>query len=68
MTSMVVRLSRMQTSSAVSAAHNLFQSADSVLPKQKKNLAATEFKHAKVAHKRRNKPQLEQEGSIYIPI
>lgn len=53
---------RMQTSSAVSAAHLLFQSAEAVLPKQKKNLAITEYKQAKVALKRHCKARQEEQG------
>ncbi|THG04997.1 hypothetical protein TEA_024189 [Camellia sinensis var. sinensis] len=57
---------RMQTQNAVSAANLLIQSAEAVLPKQKKVLAVTEFKHAKVAHKRRCKDR-QEEGSIQLP-
>ncbi|KAJ9139818.1 hypothetical protein P3X46_030516 [Hevea brasiliensis] len=56
-------LPEMQSRSAVSAAHLLFQSAEAVLPKQRKNLAVKEFKHAKVAHKRRCKAHSEEEAS-----
>ncbi|CAL5323257.1 unnamed protein product [Camellia sinensis] len=56
----------MQTQNAVSAANLLIQSAEAVLPKQKKVLAVTEFKHAKVAHKRRCKDR-QEEGSIQLP-
>ncbi|KAL8239420.1 hypothetical protein R6Q59_015987 [Mikania micrantha] len=45
-------LPRMQTQSAISAANTLLQGVESALPKQKKTLAVTEFKHAIVAHKR----------------
>lgn len=44
-----------QTQSAISAANLLNQSAEAALPKQKRSLAATEFKQAKVAYKRRAK-------------
>ncbi|XP_062120297.1 F-box protein At5g52880 isoform X2 [Humulus lupulus] len=57
----------MQTRTAVSAAHLLFQSADAALPKQKKNLAVTEFKHAMVAHRRRCKARQEEKGSAQLP-
>ncbi|XP_071690584.1 F-box protein At5g52880 [Rutidosis leptorrhynchoides] len=48
-------LPKMQTQTAVSAANTLLQSVESTLPKQKKALAVTEFKHAMVAHKRYSK-------------
>ncbi|KAJ4705920.1 F-box protein [Melia azedarach] len=60
-------LPEIQTSSAVSATHLLLQSVEAVLPKQKKNLAVTEFKHAKVAHKRRCKARREDQGSVQLP-
>ncbi|XP_031249086.1 F-box protein At5g52880 [Pistacia vera] len=60
-------LPQMQTSSAVSAAHFLLQSAEASLPKQKKNLAVTEFKHAKVAHKRRSKACQDEKGTVQLP-
>ena len=52
----------MQTQTAVSAANLLLQSAEAAFPKQKRGLAVTEFKHAKVAHKRRCKSGQEEEG------
>ncbi|KAF2312211.1 hypothetical protein GH714_028545 [Hevea brasiliensis] len=58
-----MRQAKNQSRSAVSAAHLLFQSAEAVLPKQRKNLAVKEFKHAKVAHKRRCKAHPEEEAS-----
>ncbi|KAM7273369.1 hypothetical protein ACFE04_028033 [Oxalis oulophora] len=62
-------LPNMQTSSAVSAAHLLFQSADAALPKQKRSLAISEFKQAKVALKRNIKArrQEERESSSQLP-
>ncbi|XP_044467455.1 F-box protein At5g52880 [Mangifera indica] len=57
----------MQTSSAVSAAHLLLQSAEASLPKQKKNLAITEFKHAKVAFKRHSKSCQDAKGTVQLP-
>ncbi|KAG8652973.1 hypothetical protein MANES_06G154300v8 [Manihot esculenta] len=54
-------LPEIQTCSAVSAAHLLLRSAEAVLPKQRKILAVTEFKHSKVAHKRRSKAHQEEE-------
>lgn len=55
---------RMQIRTAVSAAHILHQSAEAALPKQKRNLAITEFKHAMVAHKRRYKAHQEERGNF----
>lgn len=55
---------RMQTSGAVAAAHILLQSAEAALPKQKKSSVVTEFKHAKVAHKRRSKAHKEEKGKL----
>uniref|UniRef100_A0A2N9ECX8 F-box domain-containing protein n=1 Tax=Fagus sylvatica TaxID=28930 RepID=A0A2N9ECX8_FAGSY len=60
-------LPQMQTCTAVSAAHLLHQSAEAALPKQKRNLAVTEFKHAMVAHKRRYKARQEENGSTQLP-
>lgn len=54
----------MQTQNAVSAANLLLQSAEAVLPRQRRTQAVTEFKHAKVAHKRRSKTRQEVEGII----
>ncbi|KAI8564927.1 hypothetical protein RHMOL_Rhmol03G0221300 [Rhododendron molle] len=58
-------LPQMQTQKAISAANLLTQSAEAVLPKQRRVLAATEFRHAKIAHKRRCKDR--QEGSTHLP-
>ncbi|KAF7114140.1 hypothetical protein RHSIM_RhsimUnG0097700 [Rhododendron simsii] len=58
-------LPQMQTQKAISAANLLIQSAEAVLPKQRRVLAATEFRHAKIAHKRRCKDR--QEGSSHLP-
>lgn len=60
-------LPEMQTSGAVAAAHILLQSAEAALPKQKKSSVVTEFKHAKVAHKRRSKAHKEEKGSAQLP-
>ncbi|XP_059429047.1 F-box protein At5g52880 [Corylus avellana] len=60
-------LPEMQIRTAVSAAHILHQSAEAALPKQKRNLAITEFKHAMVAHKRRYKAHQEERGSAQLP-
>jgi hypothetical protein len=57
---------RMQIHTAVSAAHILHQSAEAALPKQKRNLAITEFKHAMVAHKRRYKARQEENGNYLL--
>ncbi|KAL5984741.1 hypothetical protein ACLOJK_041363 [Asimina triloba] len=47
----------MDANHGVSVANLLLQAAEATLPKQKRALAVTEFKHAVVAHKRRPKPQ-----------
>ncbi|XP_059667138.1 F-box protein At5g52880 [Cornus florida] len=60
-------LPQMQTQTAISAANLLLQSAEAALPKQKRALAVTEFKHAKVAQKRRCKAQQKEEGLIQLP-
>ncbi|XP_022774030.1 F-box protein At5g52880-like isoform X2 [Durio zibethinus] len=60
-------LPEMQTGGAVAAAHLLLQSAEATLPKQKKSLVVTEFKHAKVAHTRRRKAHREEKGSAQLP-
>ncbi|XP_057485597.1 F-box protein At5g52880-like isoform X1 [Actinidia eriantha] len=60
------RLPQMQTQTAVSAANLLIQSAEAVLPKQKRVLAVTEFRHAKIAHKRRCKDG-QEEGATQFP-
>ncbi|KAL5744725.1 hypothetical protein ACOSP7_027595 [Xanthoceras sorbifolium] len=61
-------LPEMQTSrNAVSGAHLLLQGAEAALPKQKKNLAVTEFKQAMVTYKRRCKARQEEKGSVQLP-
>ncbi|XP_004496509.1 F-box protein At5g52880 [Cicer arietinum] len=60
-------LPQMQTQSAVSAVHLLLQSVEAALPKQKRNMAVTEFKQAMVAHKRRSKAHQVQKGSLQMP-
>lgn len=55
---------RMQTQAAISAAHGLLQSMEAALPKQKKALAASEFKQAMVTHRRRRKVQPVLEGNF----
>ncbi|KAB1204934.1 hypothetical protein CJ030_MR7G015232 [Morella rubra] len=60
-------LPQMHLHSAVSAVHLLHQSAEAALPKQKRNMAVTEFKHAMVAHKRRHKARQEEDGSAQVP-
>ncbi|XP_074281758.1 F-box protein At5g52880 isoform X1 [Silene latifolia] len=57
----------MQTQSAVSAASLLIQSAESALPKQKRVLAASEFKQAKISYKRRGKILQDDKGSLNLP-
>ncbi|KEH43668.1 F-box-like protein [Medicago truncatula] len=60
-------LPQMETQSAVSAVHLLFQSVEAALPKQKKNMAVTEFKQAMIAHKRRSKAHQVEKGSLQLP-
>ncbi|KAJ1385388.1 F-box-like domain superfamily [Sesbania bispinosa] len=64
---LMVSNSRIQTQSAVSAVHFLLQSVEAALPKQKRNMAVTEFKHAMVAHKRRCKAHQVEKGSFQLP-
>lgn len=47
--------------SAIPAANSLLQSAEFVLPKQKKLLAVKEYKHAVVASKRKSKADQDEE-------
>jgi len=56
----------METQNAVSAVHLLFQSVEAALPKQKKNMAVTEFKQAMIAHKRRSKAHQVEKGQILV--
>lgn len=60
-------LPRMQTQTAVHAANALLQAVESSLPKQKKALAVTEFKHAMVAHKRFSKARHNEEDLVELP-
>ncbi|KAK1419421.1 hypothetical protein QVD17_28588 [Tagetes erecta] len=60
-------LPRMQTQSAISAANTLLQCVEAALPKQKKTLAVTEFKHAMVAHKRCSKVRQCQQDLVELP-
>ncbi|OIV91455.1 hypothetical protein TanjilG_02073 [Lupinus angustifolius] len=60
-------LPQMQTQSAVSAAHLLLQSVETALPKQKRNMAVTEFKQAMIAHKRFGKAHRVEKGSLQLP-
>ncbi|XAR52273.1 hypothetical protein NMG60_11020243 [Bertholletia excelsa] len=59
-------LPQMQRQYAASTANLLFQSAEAVLPKQKRVLAVTEFKHAKVAYKRHFRDR-QEEGPTHLP-
>ncbi|XP_074575789.1 F-box protein At5g52880 [Curcuma longa] len=59
-------LPEVQTGYGISSANALLQAAEAALPKQKKALAVSEFKHAAVAYKRRSKSQ-QDEGSINLP-
>ncbi|XP_049368322.1 F-box protein At5g52880 [Solanum verrucosum] len=60
-------LPEMQTQAAISAAHGLLQSMEAALPKQKKALAASEFKQAMVTHRRRRKVRPVLEGMSQLP-
>ncbi|KAK9724703.1 hypothetical protein RND81_05G093300 [Saponaria officinalis] len=60
-------LPQMQTQSAVSAANLLAQSAESAFPKQKRALAATEFKQAMIAYKRRAKIPQDDKDPVNLP-
>ncbi|KAL3714228.1 hypothetical protein ACJRO7_006207 [Eucalyptus globulus] len=60
-------LPEMKTQSAVSSATLLAQAADAALPKQKKNMVLTEFKHAKIAHKKQRKTRQEDIDSSQLP-
>lgn len=60
-------LPEMQTQAAISAAHGLLHSMEAALPKQKKVLAASEFKQAMVTHRRRRKVQPVLEGRSQLP-
>ncbi|XP_073109101.1 F-box protein At5g52880 isoform X2 [Elaeis guineensis] len=59
-------LPQVQTGNGISSANILLQAAEVVLPKQKKALAVSEFKHAVVAHKRRSRAH-EDGGSMQLP-
>ncbi|KAL9265082.1 F-box protein-like protein [Drosera capensis] len=60
-------LPQMQMKNAVSAATSLNRSAEAALPKQKRALAAKEFKQGKVANKRRSKVSNFNSGSFELP-
>ncbi|XP_026666249.1 F-box protein At5g52880 isoform X2 [Phoenix dactylifera] len=60
------RLPQVQTGYGISSANILLQAAEVVLPKQKKALAVSEFKHAAVAHKRHSRAH-EDGGSMQLP-
>ncbi|XP_059304707.1 F-box protein At5g52880 [Lycium ferocissimum] len=60
-------LPQMQTQAAIAAANGLLHSMEAALPKQKKALAASEFKQAMVAHRRRRKVQPVVEGRSQLP-
>ncbi|CAN6443931.1 unnamed protein product [Victoria cruziana] len=61
-------LPQVQTSRGLSSASLLLQAAEAVLPKQKRALAVSEFKHAVVSYKRRSKHQNDEEGSLLLPL
>ncbi|KAI4378158.1 hypothetical protein MLD38_015680 [Melastoma candidum] len=60
-------LPEMKAQSAVSAATLLVQAAEAALPKQKKNLAVSEFKRAKIAYKKHCKIRQESSDSVQLP-
>ncbi|XP_042389442.1 F-box protein At5g52880-like isoform X4 [Zingiber officinale] len=53
-------LPEVQTGYGISSANVLLQAAEAALPKQKKAIAVSEFKHAAVAYKRRSKSQQDE--------
>ncbi|CAL9164119.1 F-box protein At5g52880 [Musa acuminata AAA Group] len=59
-------LPEVQTGHGLSSANVLLQAAEVALPKQKKALAVSEFKHAAVAHKRRSRAHHDG-GSVVLP-
>ncbi|PIA34298.1 hypothetical protein AQUCO_03800114v1 [Aquilegia coerulea] len=60
-------LPQVQTGYGMEAANLLLQATEVALPKHKRGLAATEFKHAVVAYKRRQKVHKDVEGSAQLP-
>ncbi|XP_031503937.1 F-box protein At5g52880 [Nymphaea colorata] len=60
-------LPQVHTSRGISSASLLLQAAEAVLPKQKRALTASEYKHAVVACKRRSKHQNDEEGPLSLP-
>ncbi|XP_057422587.1 F-box protein At5g52880 [Lotus japonicus] len=66
-------LPEIQTQNAVSAVHLLLQSAQATLPKQKRNMAISEYKNAIVSYKRRSQAHHHiedghvEEGSFELP-
>ncbi|XP_030533819.1 F-box protein At5g52880 [Rhodamnia argentea] len=60
-------LPEMKTQSAVLSATLLAQAVAAALPKQKKNMVLTEFKHAKIAHKKQCKTRQEEKESSQLP-
>lgn len=56
----------MQMQASISAVNSLLHSVEVALPKQKRNLAAKEFKHAIIAHKRQCKASCDEDGSIQL--
>ncbi|KAL3714229.1 hypothetical protein ACJRO7_006208 [Eucalyptus globulus] len=60
-------LPEMKTRSAVSSATLLAQAAYDALPKQKRIMVLTEFKHAKIAYKKQRKTRQEDIHSSQLP-
>ncbi|KAF5194436.1 F-box family protein [Thalictrum thalictroides] len=60
-------LPQVQTRYGIEAANLLLQAVEVALPKHKRGLAVTEFKHAVVAYKRRQKVHKDAEGSPQLP-
>lgn len=58
----------MQTQKATAVANMLLRSAEYVLPKQKRVLAVTEYRHAMVACKRRGRAQQDEEGKNLLEM
>lgn len=60
-------LSEVGSSQGISAANLLLQAVEASLPKQKKALAVTEFKHAAVALRRHSKIRQGERESVQLP-
>ncbi|WOK98573.1 hypothetical protein Cni_G07285 [Canna indica] len=61
-------LPEVQTGHGISSANIVLQAAEFALPKQKKALAVSEFKHSVIIHKRRSKAHHDEgDGSLNLP-